>query len=119
MRVSVAAFVMIVSLVLGLGVVPSASGAQGKTLHGWLSDERCAGERARGGNYTATNPDCAKKCVAKGAKIVLIVPDLKKILNIANQEAAKNNIGDYVELTGNVDQQSKVVRIDSLKMLTK
>lgn len=91
---------------------------QGQALRGWLSDEQCAQGRANGGVYTGTNPDCAKQCVAKGAKVVLIVPDQKRILNIANQEVAKNNVGDYVEVTGNIDRQNQVVRIDSLKMIT-
>ena len=76
----------------------------------------CTG-RASGGVYTGTNPDCAKQCVAKGAKIVLIVPDKKRILIVANQAAAKGNIGDYVEVTGEVDPGTKPLRIDSLKML--
>ena len=68
--------------------------------------------------YAGTNPDCAKQCVAKGAKIVLIVPDQKRLLSIANQGTAKSNIGDYVEVTGVVDQQANSLHIDSLKMLT-
>jgi len=84
-----------------------------------LSDEQCARIRATSGVYTGTNPDCAKKCVAKGVKVVLIATDQKEVLNIANPEAAKKNIGDYVEVTGNIDQKTKTLHIDSLKMLTR
>ena len=88
-------------------------------IRGWLSDEGCARGRAEGGAFTATNPECAKECVAKGKKIVLIDPDRKMILDIANQSLAKKNVGDYVEIAGQVDLQAKTVRIASLKMLTR
>jgi RecJ-like exonuclease len=40
------------------------------------------------------------------------------LLSIANQGTAKSNIGDYVEVTGVVDQQANSVHVESLKMLT-
>lgn len=85
-------------------------------IRGWLSDEDCARGRASSGMYTATNPDCAKRCVANGKKIVLIVPDEKAVLNIANQQAAKSNVGNYVEISGTWDSQ--VLRISSIKLLS-
>jgi hypothetical protein len=87
-------------------------------MQGWLSDSNCAKARAKGGAYTATNADCAKECVAKGKKIVLIDPNHKKIVDIANQDAVKNNVGDYVELTGSTDAKD-VLHVDSLKFLDK
>jgi hypothetical protein len=102
-----------------------SSAAGGKTSRGWLSDEQCAGGRAAGGIFTSTNPECAKQCVAKGAKIVLIVPDTKEVLAIENQDAAKDHVGDYVEVTGNIEtigktpSSAKAFHIDTLKMITK
>jgi len=46
------------------------------------------------------------------------VPDEKKILQIANQDAARQNIGDEVEITGTIDPGNKALHIDSLKMLS-
>jgi hypothetical protein len=89
-----------------------------ETLKGWLSDSSCAKNRALGGAYTATNAECAKKCVAKGEKIVLIDPDNKKVIDIANQDAVKKNVSDYVELTGSVDSQN-LFHVESLKFLDK
>ena len=89
-----------------------------EVLQGWLSDSSCAKSRASGGLYTATAPECAKECVAKGKKIVLIDPDHKKVIDIANQDAVKKNLGDYVELTGTVDAQS-LFHVESLKFLDK
>jgi hypothetical protein len=89
-----------------------------EVLRGWLSDSDCAKARASGGAYTATNAGCAKECVAKGKKIVLIDPEHKKVIAIRNQDAVKDNIGDYVELTGSTDAQ-KALHVDSLKFLDK
>ena len=86
-------------------------------IRGWLSDEGCARGRAQSGTFTATNPDCAKECVAKGKKIVLIDPERKMIFVIVNQDLAKKNVGDYVEIAGHMDVQAKTVRVDSLKLL--
>lgn len=94
--------------------------AGGKTvIRGWLSDEGCAGGRASGGLYTGTNPDCAKKCVRDGKKIVLVDPESKRLLVIANQDAAMERVGDYVEVSGEVDDQAKTLRVDSMKLLEK
>lgn len=108
-------------LVTAISVGAASFGAenQSKALRGWLSDEACARGRANGGIFTGTNPDCAKKCAAQGKKIVLIVPDEKTILEIANQGAAKENIGDYVEVTGAVNPQTKSLHIDSFKLVEK
>lgn len=105
-------------IVLSFGVPPEF--AVGKTvIRGWLSDEGCAGGRASGGLYTGTNPDCAKKCVRDGKKIVLVDPEGKRLLAILNQEAATERVGDYVEITGEVDDQAKTLRVDSMKLLEK
>jgi hypothetical protein len=94
--------------------------AAGATIiRGWLSDESCARGRASGGVFTGTNPECAKKCIASGAKMVLIVPDQKTILTIDNPATAQTNIGNYVEITGSVKAKTKTLHIDTLKMLTK
>jgi hypothetical protein len=88
-------------------------------LRGWLSDESCAGGRAQSGVYTGTNPDCAKECVSEGKKIVLVDPDRKRLLSIANPDLAKERVGDYVEISGDLDEGTKTLRIDSLKLLEK
>ena len=89
-----------------------------KVVRGWLSDEGCARGRASSGVYTGTNPDCAKRCVAQGRRIVLIVHGEKKILDITNQDAARGNIGDEVQVTGTIDAGTKGLHIESLKMLS-
>jgi hypothetical protein len=88
-------------------------------IRGWLSDEGCARGRAESDTFTATNPECARQCVAKGKKIVLIDPERKMIFEIVNQRLAKKNIGDYVRIAGQMDWQARTVRIASLKMLAR
>jgi hypothetical protein len=105
-------------LVCALGGRAQQNASQpGTSIRGWLSDERCARGRAESGTYTGTNPRCAKECVAKGRKIVLIDPDRKRILEIANPSLAKKNVGDYVEIVGRMDEKAAAIRIASLKML--
>lgn len=100
-------------------LTPTPQSAVGKSvLRGWLSDG-CAGGRAKSGLYTGTNPDCAKRCVSEGKKIVFVDPDHKRLLSIANQDIAKERVGDYVEISGDLDEQAKTLRIDSLKLLEK
>src|SRR5262245_12713397 len=72
--------------------------AQKAVLRGWISDEGCASGRASSGICTGTNPDCAKKCVRDGKKMVLVDPDHKRLLDISNPHAAMERVGDYVEV---------------------
>lgn len=102
---------------LALGLFGAAAPAA--TWRGWLSDEQCARGRASGGVYTGTNPDCARRCVAAGAKIVLIDADHKAIIKIENQAQAHENIGDYVEVEGSVDPAQQLLHIDSLRLISK
>ena len=99
------------------GVAQQSASVSESSIRGWLSDEQCARGRAEGGAYTATNPRCAKECVAKGKKVVLIDPERKQVFTVTNQSLAKKNVGDYVEIVGQTDLNAKTIRISSLKML--
>ena len=90
-----------------------------RTLRGWLSDEQCARARASSGGYTGTNPECAKRCVAQGKKIVFIDPNGREVLDISNQEAARANAGDQVEVMASIDPASHAMHIESLKLLAR
>ena len=83
--------------------------AEKTEVRGWLSDEGCGGGRARGGVYTGTNPICAKKCVLEGKKMVLLDPDHRQVLTIANPDAGMENVGDYVEISGDLNEQAKTL----------
>src|ERR1700722_13335052 len=103
-RMKYSILVFVASLLMAANSGMPQQDAAGKTLKGWLSDEQCSRARATGGIFTSTNPDCARRCVRKGEKIVLILPDAKGIVAIENQDAAKEHVGDYVEVTGRFAQ---------------
>jgi hypothetical protein len=118
MRIFAGSFLLASLLAFGVvGLAQQSARPTEPAIRGWLSDEGCARGRAQSGTFTATNPDCAKDCVAKGKKIVLIDPERKMIFVIVNQDLAKKNVGDYVEIAGHMDVQAKTVRVDSLKLL--
>lgn len=107
------------AIVLLLPFASQTASAASTKIKGWISDEGCARGRASSGLFTGTNPECAKKCIASGAKMVLIVTDQRLLLTVANPGAAKANIGDFVEINGTVEAKTKTLHIDSLKLLTK
>lgn len=111
----------LVSLALLAIVSLPALNARGHSfvVRGWLSDESCASGRASSGTYTGTNPECAKKCVHEGKRIVLVDPDQKRLLIIVNGDIAVERVGDYVEISGDLDEQARTLHIDSLKLLEK
>ena len=98
---------------------PQGTAPDNTLVRGWLSDEQCARGRAEAGTYTSTSLRCAKECVAAGKKIVLIDPHNKRVLTIENQDAARKNLGDYVEIAGMIDPATAILRIDSLRFLDK
>jgi len=96
-----------------------APNSKTETIRGWISDEHCAGSKARDGIYSATNPQCTRECVAKGYTAVLIDPRGKRVLIITYQEMAKKNLGDYVEVVGVIDPQAGTIKPDSIRFLEK
>lgn len=64
-------------------------------------------------------PIAQKKCIRDGKKIVFVDQEGKRLLVIANQDAATERVGDYVEISGEVDDQAKTLRVDSMKLLEK
>ena len=62
---------------------------------------------------------CAKECVAAGKNIVLVDPKQKRILLITNQAAAREFVGDHVEIAGRLNTKTKTLRVAALKLLDK
>lgn len=50
---------------------------------------------------------------------MLVQKEGKRLLVIAIQDAATERVGDYVEISGEVDDQAQTLRVDSMKMLEK
>jgi hypothetical protein len=70
-----------------------------ETYVGWVSDSGCALARASAGKYTATDPECARRCVKEGKRVVLISQEKKSVFTIDNPEALKLQVGNKVRVT--------------------
>jgi hypothetical protein len=79
-------------------------------IRGWITDSKCG---ARGANAGAEA--CTKKCLAAGAKMVVVTDSDQKVLNVENPDALKGHEGHHVAVTGHVTGDS--IHVESAKML--
>lgn len=91
--------------------------AASRTWTGWFSDEKCARARANSGAYTATNADCARRCIDGGAAVVFIAEQEKALYGVKNYAAAKDDLGYKIEITGTLDEQTQTLTVQSVKRL--
>jgi hypothetical protein len=100
------------SLVFFYVAIASAGSDAGKTetVNGWVTDAQCG---VKGANAGAE--DCTKKCLAKGAKMVVVTDTDQKVLTVDNPDALKGHEGHHVAVTGTVSGES--IHVDSAKML--
>ena len=80
------------------------------TVKGWISDDKCG---AKGANDKAEA--CTKKCLAAGAKMVVVTDGDQKVLAVENPDALKGHEGHHVAVTGTMGKDS--IKVDSVKML--
>jgi glycerol kinase len=81
-----------------------------ETVNGWVSDSQCAAKGAVAGHEA-----CAKKCLGKGAKMVVVTDTDKQVLTVDNPDALAGHEGHHVALTGHVSGDS--IHVESAKML--
>ena len=81
----------------------------------WVSDEQCATGRASDGIFTGTNPDCAKRCVSEGKKIVLVSESKKLLFHVDNPDLLKPEVGNLVEVSGTISGDN--FHVDSVKQI--
>lgn len=84
--------------------------ADSSTVNGWVSDSKCG---AKGANAKAA--ECTKKCIAGGAKVVVVTDSDQKVLTVDNPDALTGHEGHHVAVTGTVNGDS--IHVDSVKML--
>ncbi len=106
------AICMLLSTFCFLGTVASFADdmAKEKTVNGWVTDSGCGVKGA-----SADHAACAKKCLEKGAKLVVVTDDDKKVLTVENPDALKGHEGHHVAVTGHVNGDS--IHVESAKML--
>jgi hypothetical protein len=80
------------------------------TVNGWVADDKCG---AKGANAGAEA--CTKKCLAAGAKMVIVSDKDQKVLTVDNPDALKGHEGHHIAATGTVKGDS--IHVDSMKML--
>jgi len=80
------------------------------TVKGWVSDDKCG---AKGANDKAEA--CTKKCLAAGAKMVVVTDGDQKVLMVENPDALKGHEGHHVAVTGSMGKDS--IKVESVKML--
>ena len=74
---------------------------------GYISDAGCA-QKQGAKTAAAGHADCAKGCIKKGDKAVLVTED-GKILNISNQDKVVEHAGEKVTITGDMNGDSITV----------
>lgn len=84
--------------------------AKSSTVNGWVSEDKCGVKGANAGAEA-----CTKKCLAAGAKMVIVTDTDQKILAVENPDALKGHEGHHVAVTGHVGKDS--IHVESTKML--
>lgn len=84
---------------------------------GWFSDSTCASARAAAGTFTATNPECARTCIQKGAAGVFISEQAKAVFTVTGYSSLLEDLGYHVEIQARLDESAKSLKILSLKRL--
>jgi hypothetical protein len=99
-----------VTFVFALSALAFDDMGKSATVNGWVVDDKCG---AKGAN--AAGEACTKKCLAAGAKMVLVTDSDKKVLAVDNPDALKGHEGHHIAATGAVKGDS--IHVESLKML--
>jgi hypothetical protein len=94
----------LVFVMVGLAV------AADSTVNGIVSDSQCG---AKGAN--ADHAACMNKCLAKGAKAVIVTDGDQKVLTVDNPDVLKGHEGHHIAATGAVTGDS--IHINSVKMI--
>lgn len=91
----------------------AAGGVYLGTINGVISDSMCGKDHSKMGGATNDPAACAAKCVAGGAKYVLV--DAKgDMYGLSDQDKAKEVAGKQVAITGHIDPTEKSVHVHSI-----
>ncbi len=89
----------ILGLAMGLCLCTAMAMAANQTFNGWVSDSKCG---AKGAN--ASHAACAKGCIEKGQKPVLVTDKDQKVVAIENPDALTALAGEHVQVTGKMTE---------------
>jgi len=88
-----------------------------RKMRGWFVDESCTRERVAAGRIEPSNPECAKRCVKEGSKLMFLSETDKALFVVKDPAPQVDNIGYYVELAGDTDIK-KVLTVNAVKRLS-
>jgi hypothetical protein len=106
----VSALCIAIFFVLALSAAAFDNMGKSTTVKGWVSDSVCG---AKGANASAEA--CTKKCLTKGAKLVIVTDGDQKVLMVDNPDALMEHAGHHVAVTGKVSGDS--IHVDSVQMI--
>lgn len=106
----VLALCLLLSMVFFVVSFASAGDEKSGTVNGWVADSNCG---VKGANAGAA--DCTKKCLEKGAKVVVVTDGDQKVLTVDNPDSLKGHEGHHVAVNGQVTGDS--IHVMSVKML--
>ena len=98
------------SFVFALSAMAFDDMGKSATVKGWVVDDKCG---AKGAN--AAGEACTKKCLAAGAKMVVVTDGDQKVLMVDNPDALKGHEGHHMAITGT--EKGDSIHVDSMKML--
>jgi len=104
------AICLAVCFVFALSAMAFDDMGKSTTVNGWVVDDKCG---AKGANAGAEA--CTKKCLAAGAKMVIVTDGDSKVLAVDNPDALKGHEGHHIAATGSVKGES--IHVDSANML--
>jgi hypothetical protein len=93
------------------------AGEKTVTWTGWFSDLKCASSRAASGVFTATNPDCARSCIERGAAPVFISEQAKAIFQVKGYPSVIEDLGYHVQVQAAVDESAGTITIRQVERL--
>jgi hypothetical protein len=97
------------SFVFALSAMAFDDMGKSTTVNGWVVDDKCG---AKGAN--AAGEACTKKCLAAGAKMVIVTDGDQKVVSVENPDALKGHEGHHVAVTGSMSKDA--MHVSSVKM---
>ena len=99
-----------ICFVLALTALAFDDMGKSATVNGWVVDDKCGAKGAHAGAE-----ECTKKCLAAGAKVVVVTDSGQKVIAVENPDALKGHEGHHVAVTGSMGKDS--IKVESVKML--
>jgi len=99
-----------VGFVFALSALAFDDMGKSSTVNGYVVDDKCGAKAAHAGSE-----ECTKKCLAGGAKMVIVTDGDQKVLMVDNPDSLKGHEGHHIAATGSVKDGS--IHVDSAKML--